>query len=161
MNTKVFIIGTIDNTKSKNCVCEKCPVYGQCVDANICDTFKINDAEIIDNIKEVNLENSLNATIPQMVSDNYKNNFIAEFNQTYIRFTKLRDMCQKWYNNELDEVPAGPKEIYDAQLTYMLNYLAILWVRAEMEGITLEVNPEDTDMINTINIDDIQFINEL
>lgn len=143
METKLYSI-----TTKKDEQCEDCPFYDNCTETTICTALNIDD--YITKAEQIDLDFGLNCTILQMISDDYKDRFIAEFNQTYIRFTKLRTMCMAWDKNELKFTPTCPRELYDAQITYMLNYLSILWVRAKLEDVTLEVLPEDVELFNSI-----------
>lgn len=79
----------------------------------------------------------LKDTISMMTSDDYKERFKAEYYQVKIRHEKLETMIEKWDADELNFVPTCPREIYDEQLVYMLNYMYILEHRAELEGIDL------------------------
>lgn len=79
----------------------------------------------------------LKDTISMMTSDDYKERFKAEYYQVKIRYEKLETMIEKWDADELNFVPTCPREIYDEQLAYMMNYMYILEHRAELEGIDL------------------------
>ena len=47
----------------------------------------------------------LRDTYARMVSEDYKDRFIAEYCQLKIRYNKLKTMLDKWDNNELDFTP--------------------------------------------------------
>ena len=79
----------------------------------------------------------LKDTISMMTSGDYKERFKAEYYQVKIRYEKLVAMVNKWDSGELNFVPTCPREIYDEQLAYMMNYMHILEHRAELEGIDL------------------------
>lgn len=79
----------------------------------------------------------LKDTIEMMTSEDYKERFIAEYQQTAIRYEKLARMCEKWDNGLLEFNPVCPRAIYQMQLKAMLNYLDLLEARAVMEGIDL------------------------
>lgn len=79
----------------------------------------------------------LDETVELMTSKNYKDRFKAEVYQLNIRIQKLQSMCDKWDKGELNFVPACPRCTYDLQLKAMNEYLAILFMRAKMEGIKL------------------------
>lgn len=76
-------------------------------------------------------------TVQLMLSNDYKDRFKGEYLQTKIRHNKLKAMCDKWDNDELDFEPTCPREIYNEQLSYMFSYLCVLEERAQLEGIDL------------------------
>lgn len=80
----------------------------------------------------------LSETINGMVSKDYKERFIAEFQQLVIRYKGLKKMLDYWDKNELTFTPTCPRSIYDMQIKTMVDYIAVLVVRANMEGIDLE-----------------------
>lgn len=87
------------------------------------------------------MDDVLKQTVDLMLSAEYQDRFKAEYYQLYQRFMKLRRMLMKWDAHELDFVPDCPRGIYDMQLEFMYKYLAILEMRAKVEGI--EVEPVD------------------
>lgn len=80
----------------------------------------------------------LKQTVELMVSDDYKDRFLAEYNQLGIRLLKLMEMVFKWDNNELDFVPTCPRAIYTYQIEAMKKYFDFLVIRAKIEGIELK-----------------------
>lgn len=72
-----------------------------------------------------------------MTDADYKVRFAAEYWQTKIRYDKLHRMLVKWEAGTLDFTPTCPKELLTEQASYMGNYLRILEIRAEMEGVNL------------------------
>ena len=80
----------------------------------------------------------LKETINGMISEDYKERFIAEYQQLVIRYKGLKSMLEKWDNNELSFSPTCPRSTYNLQLTAMTNYIAVLEARAVMEGINLQ-----------------------
>jgi hypothetical protein len=74
-------------------------------------------------------------TVELMLSDNYKDRFVAEYQQLKIRYEKLKQMVEKWDRMELDFIPTCPRSIYDVQLSAMKTYLDTLAFRAELEEI--------------------------
>lgn len=80
---------------------------------------------------------TLNETVDGMCSTDYKERFVAEYNQLVIRCTGLRNMLDKWDRNELEFVPTCPRSTYNMQIEAMTNYIAVLEARAAMENITL------------------------
>lgn len=80
----------------------------------------------------------LSETINGMVSKDYKERFIAEFQQLVIRYKGLKKMLDNWDKNELTFTPTCPRSTYDMQIKVMTDYIAVLVARANMEGIDLE-----------------------
>ena len=79
----------------------------------------------------------LKDTIDLMVSEDYKERFLAEYQQLKIRYDGLCNMIDKWDKNELTFTPACPRSTYNLQLSAMEDYLTVLEARAVMEGIEL------------------------
>lgn len=79
-------------------------------------------------------------TVEGMNSEDYKERFKAEYYQLKIRFVGLMNMCGRWDRNELTFGPTCPRSTYELQLKAMRDYLAILEMRAVMEGIELDTN---------------------
>lgn len=79
----------------------------------------------------------LNYTIEMMDSTDYKERFKAEYYQLKIRYEKLMKMIEQWDNNQLSSNPTCPRSIYSLQTKAMYDYLAVLEVRAAIEGIEL------------------------
>ena len=79
----------------------------------------------------------LKDTIDLMVSEDYKERFLAEYQQLKIRYDGLCNMIDKWDKGELNFTPTCPRSTYDLQISAMEDYLAILEARAVMEGIEL------------------------
>lgn len=79
----------------------------------------------------------LKDTIPQMNSEDYKERFKAEYNQTKIRYWKLHAMIVKYEAGTLTFEPTCPIDLLKEQASCMGNYLYTLEVRAEIEGIEL------------------------
>lgn len=80
----------------------------------------------------------LKETVEMMNSAEYKERFKAEYQQLYIRYTKLKTMLQKWDNGELDFTPTCPKSTYNMQLRAMEDYVTVLEARAVMENVDLD-----------------------
>lgn len=76
-------------------------------------------------------------TIEMMCSDNYKERFRAEYYQLKIRTEKLKAICEKWDNGELNFTPTCSRVTYKLQCRAMFEYLAILETRARIEHISL------------------------
>ena len=80
---------------------------------------------------------TLKDTIELMTSPDYRDRFIAEYQQLVIRYRGLRNMLDKWDRGELDFKPTCPRSTYNMQIKAMTDYIAVLEARAVMEGITL------------------------
>lgn len=76
-------------------------------------------------------------TVNAMVSTDYKERFIAEYQQLVIRYKGLKAMLEKWNRNELSFTPTCPRSTYNMQIRAMADYIAVLEARAVMEGIEL------------------------
>ena len=76
-------------------------------------------------------------TVELMASDDYKQRFKAEYYQIEIRYNKLHEMIVRYEANTLDFEPKCSIDILKKQASYMGNYLYMLEVRAEIEGIEL------------------------
>ena len=76
-------------------------------------------------------------TVEFMLSNDYKERFISEYYQTEIRYNKLHEMIVRYEANTLNFEPKCSIEILKKQASYMGNYLYMLEVRAEIEGIEL------------------------
>lgn len=85
----------------------------------------------IENIKE------LKDTIKLMNSEDYKERFIAEYLQAKIRYDKLDAMTVKYEAGTLNFEPSCSLELLKEQKKHMGNYIRILKIRAEIEGIEL------------------------
>lgn len=77
-------------------------------------------------------------TVNFMVSTDYKERFIAEYQQLVIRYKGLKSMLEKWDKNELTFEPTCPRSTYNLQISAMVDYIAVLEARAVMEGIELQ-----------------------
>lgn len=73
-----------------------------------------------------------------MKSDDYKDRFIAEYQQLVIRYNGLKNMLNKWDKNELTFTPTCPRSTYNMQIKAMTDYIAVLEARAVMENIDLQ-----------------------
>lgn len=80
---------------------------------------------------------TLRDTVELMDSADYKERFIAEYQQLVIRYKGLRNMLDKWDQGELEFTPTCPRSTYNMQIKAMTDYIAVLEARAVMEGITL------------------------
>ena len=80
---------------------------------------------------------TLRDTVELMESTDYKERFVAEYQQLVIRYKGLRNMLDKWDQGELEFTPTCPRSTYNMQIKAMTDYIAVLEARAVMEGITL------------------------
>lgn len=78
---------------------------------------------------------NLSETVAKMLSEDYKERFIAEYDQLLIRKNKLEMMLKDWDN--LNFTPKCPKSLLERQLFLMESYLSCLEERAELEEISL------------------------
>ena len=78
----------------------------------------------------------LKDTIEGMTSKDYKERFIAEYNQVSIRLNKLKVTINNY--DKLDYKPNTPKRVLETQSYYMQVYKEILEKRAALEGINLD-----------------------
>ena len=79
----------------------------------------------------------LSETVEMMNSADYKERFRAEYFQLKIRVNGLKNMLDKWDKGELDFTPTCPREIYNDQMEYMMNYMTVLANRAYIEHVDL------------------------
>lgn len=79
----------------------------------------------------------LKDTIELMTSENYKDRFKAEYWQTKIRYDKLHKMVVKMEAGTLEFEPSCTLECFKKQLSFMGNYLYMLELRAQIEGVEL------------------------
>lgn len=83
---------------------------------------------------------NLKETVSMMESADYKERFKAEYNQVKIRYDKLDEMTVKYEAGTLNFTPSCSLELLKEQKKYMGCYIRCLKIRAEIEGIDLEVN---------------------
>ena len=79
----------------------------------------------------------LKDTVQQMLSEDYKDRFKAEYYQVKIRYDKLVDMLDRWDKGQLLFSPTCPRELLWRQVTVMEDYMDILIERSIAEGIDL------------------------
>jgi hypothetical protein len=79
----------------------------------------------------------LKDTIEMMQSEDFKERFKAEYWQLKIRYEKLRKTCIKLEAGTLNFEPKCPEHVLRDQAEIMGNYLNVLELRAEYEGIDL------------------------
>lgn len=97
-------------------------------------------AEAISRMERNDRLMQLSDTVEKMNSDNYIERFIAEYQQTWIRYMKLKHFCNKIESAKIQghDEPAHdcPLELLRDQQRVMGEYLHILEVRAVIEGVT-------------------------
>lgn len=76
-------------------------------------------------------------TKAMMCEKDYRVRFIAEYLQTKIRYDKLHRMVVKYEAGTLDFTPDCSLELLKKQANLMGQYLYVLEMRAEIEGIEL------------------------
>ena len=79
----------------------------------------------------------LKDTVQQMLSEDYKDRFKAEYYQVKIRYDKLVDMLNRWDKGQLLFSPTCPRELLWRQVTVMEDYMDLLIERSIAEGIDL------------------------
>lgn len=100
---------------------------------------------MIDNIFKSEQFPELSDTVDLMLSDDYKDRFVAEFYQLMIRSWKLANMIDKYERGELDNIPKHfhcNYALLKRQLRVMEEYESILADRALIEGIGVENGKE-------------------
>ena len=80
----------------------------------------------------------LKDTANAMNSSDYRERFKAEYWQVKIRWRKLHRMLVKYEAGTLGFEPSCSLELLKKQAFHMGNYIHILEIRAEVEGIVLE-----------------------
>lgn len=73
-------------------------------------------------------------TIKGMLSDNYYERLMAEYDQLYIRYMKLKHYMDNYRKNPYSLEFHGDIELLEHQLEYMREYLQILHLRIDKEG---------------------------
>lgn len=80
----------------------------------------------------------LKDTIQGMTSPDYKERFIAEYNQLMIRINGLRKMLNQYVTETLKFTPTCGYNVLKRQLQTMIIYSQILETRAQEEDISLD-----------------------
>lgn len=81
--------------------------------------------------------NDLKDTVELMLSTDHLDRLRAEYYQTKTRYDKLHNMVVKMEAGTLDFEPTCPIELFKRQLNAMGQYLYVLEIRAQMEGVEL------------------------
>ena len=80
---------------------------------------------------------TLQDTIQEMLSEDWKERFKAEYHQLDTRTKKLQETYDLWEAGELPFKPKSTKDAFRRQLIYMRGYRDILKERSYIEGIDL------------------------
>lgn len=80
---------------------------------------------------------TLKDTVPGMTSDDYKDRFVAEYEQLRIRRDALHRMIIRYDAGTLNFTPTCDIFLLKRQEVCMNEYLVVLETRAELEGIIL------------------------
>jgi hypothetical protein len=86
----------------------------------------------------IDTTNELHQTVKDMISDDYKERFKAEYKQLIIRLERLNDLLNKYNDNRLSFKPATPMSLLEKQYRIMVDYERVLYERAIYEGINLD-----------------------
>lgn len=78
-------------------------------------------------------------TVDLMMSEDYKDRFVAEYAQLAMRHERLMAMLCKYDHGTLDFTPTCPIDLLREQVDVMEDYMAILEKRAILEGIDLDI----------------------
>ena len=81
---------------------------------------------------------TLKDTVELMNSEDYKERFIAEYEQLIIRYNGLKNMLYRLDRGELNFKHTCPRSLYNLQIRAMEDYIAVLQARAAIEGILLK-----------------------
>ena len=76
-------------------------------------------------------------TVELMLSDDYKERFKGEYYQVKERYERLRKMVVRYQAGTLNFEPKCDLELLKSQLSAMRDYIYVLEVRAQIEGIEL------------------------
>lgn len=80
----------------------------------------------------------LDDTINGMISDDYKERFIAEYQQVAIRCNKLDNLIRLYKSGELEFTLNCSIDLLTSQLCAMKEYKELLEIRADIEDINIE-----------------------
>ena len=76
-------------------------------------------------------------TVELMLSDDYKERFKGEYYQVKERYERLKKMVVRYQAGTLNFEPKCDLELLKSQLSAMRDYIYILEVRAQIEGVEL------------------------
>ena len=80
---------------------------------------------------------NMKETADMMLNEDYKKRFVAEYWQTKNRYDALHRMTIRYEAGTLEFKPTCSVELLKEQKSHMGNYLRVLEIRAEIEGINL------------------------
>lgn len=80
---------------------------------------------------------NMKETADMMLNEDYKKRFVAEYWQTKNRYDALHRMTIRYEEGTLEFKPTCSLELLKEQKSHMGNYLRVLEIRAEIEGINL------------------------
>lgn len=86
------------------------------------------------------IPDDLMETVELMNSDDYKRRFAAEYAQLKIRLKKLNDMLDRFDSGEIHFIPTCPVDLLRVQAKSMKNYLSILYARAIIEDVFVDLD---------------------
>lgn len=79
----------------------------------------------------------LRETVDGMLSDDYRERFVAEYQQLDIRQEKLTDLLSKMDAGELEFEPDCPRRLLQEQASLQSKLKLVMMERAACEGIKL------------------------
>ena len=79
----------------------------------------------------------LKDTVSLMLSEDYRERFVAEYSQLAIRYKGLKKMLQKWEDGTLEFAPTCSRDLLMRQSWLMWDYLCLLRARADIENVGL------------------------
>lgn len=102
---------------------------------------QLKDPEVKAAYDSIERRNSmkLNDTVKLMKSEDWKDRFRAEYWQTVLRYDALHQMCVKYAAGTLDFEPNCSLDLLKQQRSIMSEYLDILEIRSQIEGVDLGV----------------------
>ena len=84
------------------------------------------------------MDNKMRNTVAFMLSDDWKERFIAEYIQLVCRRDKLRAMLRSYHKGALGFTPKSKINLLYTQVVIMNRYIGVLRKRAVDEGIDLD-----------------------
>jgi hypothetical protein len=82
--------------------------------------------------------NKMRDSVALMLSEDYKERFIAEYIQLVCRRDKLKSMIRSWEKGTLAFTPKSKINVLYRQILIMNRYILVLRKRAVDEGINLD-----------------------
>lgn len=121
-----------ERARGLTCDRDDCPVMSRL------DSAPAIEAELVKRGKRRN-SMKLNDTVKLMKSEDWKDRFRAEYWQTVLRYDALHQMCVKYAAGTLDFEPNCSLDLLKQQRSIMSEYLDILEIRSQIEGVDLGV----------------------